>query len=71
MSSTTTPTTGKVWVAFGPVGAVGAIQQVGDAYSFRLMDEDFHGSFATLDAAKGALHAALKPGSDWPEFREH
>ena len=20
---------------------------------------------------KGALHAALKPGSEWPEFREH
>jgi hypothetical protein len=35
------------------------------------MDEDFHGMYPTLDAAKGALHAALKPGSEWPEFREH
>ena len=67
MSTTTT----RTWVAFGPVGAVGAIHEVGEGFAFRLMDEDFHGMYATLDAAKGALHAALAPGSDWPDFREH
>lgn len=72
MSDTNTPTTtGRVWVAFGPVGAVGAIHEIGNGYAFRLMDEDYHGMFDTLEAAKGALHAALKPGSDWPEFKEH
>ena len=70
-TSTTTTSTGRVWVAFGPVGAVGAIHQIGDSYAYRLMDEDYHGMFPTLEAAKGALHAALKPGSEWPEFREH
>lgn len=71
MSNSTTSTEGRTWVAFGSVGAVGAIHQVGDSYAYRLMDEDFHGMFPTLDAAKGALHAALKPGSDWPDFKEH
>ena len=70
-TSTTTTSTGRVWVAFGPVGAVGAIHQIGDSFAYRLMDEDYHGMFATLEAAKGALHAALKPGSEWPDFREH
>ena len=70
-TSTTTTSTGRVWVAFGPVGAVGAIHQIGDNYAYRLMDEDYHGMFPTLEAAKGALHAALKPGCEWPEFREH
>ena len=72
MSNSTTSTEGRTWVAFGSVGAVGAIHEIGDGgFAFRLMDEDFHGMFPTLDAAKGALHAALKPGSDWPEFKEH
>ena len=70
-TSTTTTSTGRVWVAFGPVGAVGAIHQIGDGYAYRLMNEDYHGMFSTIEAAKGALHAALKPGSEWPEFREH
>ena len=71
MTTSTTTAIGRTWVAFGPVGAVGAIHQIGDHFAFRVMDEDFHGMFRTLDAAKGALHASLKPGSDWPEFREH
>jgi hypothetical protein len=71
MSNSTTTATDRTWVAFGPVGAVGAIHQIGDTFAYRLMDEDFHGMYPTLDAAKGALHAALKPGSEWPEFREH
>ncbi|HAS30757.1 MAG TPA: methyltransferase, partial [Microbacterium sp.] len=28
-------------------------------------------TYPTMDVAKSALHAHLKPGSDWPQFREH
>lgn len=72
MSTADEATTGRSWVAFGPVGAVGSIHETAEGFSFKLLsDPDFHGLFPTLDAAKGALHAALKPGSDWPEFKEH
>jgi len=62
------------WVAFGANGAVGSILRTADGYTVRLIDDpDAHerGTFATLEAAKGALHAAMAPGSEWPEFREH
>jgi hypothetical protein len=38
----------------------------------KLLDDDrYRGSYPTLEVAKSALHAALEPGSEWPEFREH
>lgn len=29
------------------------------------------GVYPTMEIAKNALHAHMKPGSDRPEFREH
>lgn len=64
--------TGHTWVAFGPAGAIGSIHSVDDGYTFRLVGEaDFRGVYPSLEVTKSALYAALVPGSDWPEFREH
>ena len=64
--------TERRWVAFGPAGAVGSIQQTEDGYTVRLVGEDqLRGVYPTLEVAKSALHASMLPGSDWPEFREH
>jgi hypothetical protein len=60
------------WVAFGAVGAVGSIRETDDGFTFRILDgSDYRGMFPTLDAAKGALFAALPPGSERPQFSEH
>ncbi|MGY6496924.1 MAG: methyltransferase [Microcella sp.] len=60
------------WVATGSAGTVGSILRYGDDYSIRLRgDESLRGPYGSLDAAKGALTAALGPGADRPEFREH
>jgi hypothetical protein len=60
------------WVAFGPAGALGSIQAANDGFTFRLMtDVEPRATYPSLTVAKSALYAALAPGSDWPEFREH
>jgi len=62
------------WVAFGPTGAIGSILRTDDGYAVRIIDDPddlSRGTFESLDVAKSALHAAMEPGSDWPEFREH
>ncbi|AYF97050.1 methyltransferase [Protaetiibacter intestinalis] len=60
------------WVAFGPAGAVGTIHRTGETFQVKLVDDaDYRGSYPSLDVAKSALHAALTPGSEWPDFREH
>ncbi|MFW8745062.1 hypothetical protein [Mesorhizobium japonicum] len=62
------------WVAFGPNGAIGSISLGEEGYAVRLIgdpDAQDRGVFESLEVAKGALHAAMAPGSDWPEFREH
>lgn len=62
----------QTWVATGPAGAVGSILRSGDHYSVRMTgDESLRGPYDSLDAAKNAIHAALGPGSDRPEFTEH
>lgn len=62
----------KTWVAFGPAGALGTVHKIGDSYTFKLLsDEDYRSNYPSLDVAKNALYAALDPGTDWPEFREH
>ena len=64
--------TGQTWVAFGPAGALGSVHGVEGGYTFKLVTDDgFRAVYPTLQAAQGALHASLLPGSDWPEFREH
>ncbi|BDZ49962.1 hypothetical protein GCM10025867_22030 [Frondihabitans sucicola] len=65
-------TVNKIWVASGPAGVVGAIHRTGEGFAIRVGHEaDYHGDFPTLDVAKSALHAALGPGADRPEFTEH
>jgi hypothetical protein len=62
------------WVAFGPNGAIGSIVRSDDGYTVRMIDDpdaEERGTFGALDVAKSALHAAMTPGSEWPEFREH
>ena len=71
-ASKTTTTIGRTWIAFGELGAVGSIHEIGTGYFYRLLtDDDYRGVFPTLEAAKGALHSAMTPGSERPEFREH
>ena len=68
----TSAVTEKTWVAFGPVGAIGTIHRSEKGYAVRLLDDSANrGVYETLDVAKSALYAAMLPGSDWPEFREH
>lgn len=67
-----TGTIHQTWVAFGPAGAIGTVHRVEEGYTFKLLDDtEYRGSYASLDVAKRALHAALPPGTDWPEFKEH
>ncbi|HWI30370.1 MAG TPA: methyltransferase [Microbacterium sp.] len=64
--------THRLWVAHGPAGAVGTIQQEGDDYTVRMIGRDAPaGTYPTMEVAKNALFSQLKPGSAWPEFREH
>ncbi|QIG40516.1 methyltransferase [Microbacterium sp. 4R-513] len=65
--------TRRLWVAFGPAGAVGTIEKTGgSAYAVKMAGADAPiGTYPSMDVAKNALHAHMKPGSDWPEFREH
>lgn len=70
MMSMTTGT--QTWVAAGPAGTVGSIHREKQSFVVRLRaDDDVRGPFDTLEAAKRALHAALGPGADRPEFHEH
>jgi hypothetical protein len=66
------PLVSQAWVAFGPAGALGSVHRIQSGFAVRLLnDDDYRGVYPTLEVAKHALHAALLPGSDWPEFREH
>jgi len=63
---------GRTWVAVGAAGAVGSIHRTGDGFAIRLnTDSGYHGSYPTLEVAKSAVHAALGPSAERPEFREH
>jgi hypothetical protein len=64
--------TRRLWVAYGPAGAVGKIQKDDESYVVQMAGANEPlGSYPTLEIAKSALHAHLKPGADRPEFREH
>ncbi len=69
MSTSTATTT---WVARGGAGTVGTIHRDERGYRVRLTSaaED-RGPFGSLEVAKRALHAALGPGADRPEFVGH
>jgi hypothetical protein len=60
------------WVAFGPAGAIGSVHRIDAGFTFRLLGDDApRPTYPSLEVAKSALHAALPPGTDWPEFKEH
>lgn len=62
----------QTWVAFGPAGAVGSVHAIEGGYTFRLLNDSVpRGVYPSLSVAKSALYAALEPGSEWPEFKEH
>lgn len=62
----------QTWVAFGPAGALGSVLRVEGGFTFRLLSDDAsRGTYPSLEIAKSALFAALEPGADRPEFREH
>lgn len=64
--------THRVWVAYGPSGVVGAIREDEHGYTVTKAGADrASGVFETLEAAKGALHAGMPPGTEWPTFRRH
>lgn len=70
MSMTTGTTT--TWVARGSAGTVGTIHRAEPGFRVRLLGDDAErGPFATLETAKSALHAALGPGAERPEFSAH
>jgi hypothetical protein len=65
--------TRQTWVALGPSGTVGSIHRTHEGFTVRLPSRETDGSavFPTLAVAKSALFAALGPGAEYPEFREH
>lgn len=68
----TTETHHSLWVAYGASGVVGTIRKDDDGYTVTLAGaEHSQGTYPTMDIAKNALFSHLRPGSDWPEFREH
>lgn len=65
--------TRRLWVAYGPAGAVGTIEKSAESgYAVKMVGADAElGVYPSMEVAKNALFSQLKPGSDWPEFREH
>lgn len=62
----------QTWVAVGPSGAVGSIVRNDDGFTVRMSTKNADGgAYPTLAVAKSALFAALGPGAEYPEFREH
>jgi hypothetical protein len=60
------------WVAVGPAGAVGSIHRDDGGYRVELYGRSGPGgTYPSLASAKGAVHAALGPLADRPEFRAH
>ncbi|WP_226531210.1 methyltransferase [Microbacterium paraoxydans] len=61
-----------LWVAYGRNGVVGSIRHDDDGYHVTMAEADAEAStYPSLASAKGALHARMAPGSDWPRFQEH
>jgi hypothetical protein len=64
-------TTGT-WVAVGPAGAVGTIHHDADGFRVELYGRRGPGgTYPSLQSAKGAVHKAMGPFADRPEFRAH
>ncbi|WP_345750417.1 methyltransferase [Microbacterium rhizophilus] len=69
----TTTHTRRLYVAYGPAGAVGTVREVEDGvYAVTMAGADAPlGQYDGLEIAKNALVSHLKPGSERPEFRQH
>lgn len=68
----TTAQTDALWVAYGERGVAGSIRHTGDDYVVTMAGADSTlGTYPSMSIAKSALHAAMRPGSDWPTFRQH
>ncbi|GAA3647189.1 methyltransferase [Microbacterium marinilacus] len=63
----------RLYVAYGPAGAVGIVREVEDGrFAVTMAGADAPvGEYAGLDVAKNALVSHLRPGSGRPEFRQH
>ncbi|MDX2375534.1 methyltransferase [Microbacterium sp. LRZ72] len=69
---TATSTHHALWVAYGATGVVGTIRKDDDEYTVTMADADAPaGTYPSMEVAKSALHSHMRPGSDWPEFRQH
>lgn len=69
MSQTTTR---RLWIAYGPAGAVGRILQDDNGFGVQMSGADMSlGTYPTMEIAKSALQSHLKPGAGRPEYREH
>lgn len=61
-----------LWVAYGPNGVSGSIRHDEDGYVVVMAAADAAtGTYPTLEAAKGALHSHMPPGSAWPRYEQH
>ncbi|MCR2811677.1 methyltransferase [Microbacterium sp. zg.Y1090] len=68
----TTENHSALWVAYGAGGVAGTIRKRDGAYVVTMAGADEElGAYPSMEAAKGALHAHMAPGAEWPEFREH
>jgi hypothetical protein len=68
----TETTTRRLWVAYGPAGAVGKIQKDAGGYIVQMARASAPlGTYPSMDIAKRALQSHLKPGAEPPEYREH
>ncbi len=68
----TSESTTTLWVAYGRGGVVGTIRKGDDGYVVTMAGaSESVGTYPTMEAAKGALNSHQRPGSGWPQFREH
>ncbi|MGZ0710692.1 methyltransferase (plasmid) [Coraliomargarita sp. W4R53] len=68
----TTETHHAMWIAYGNAGVAGSIRKGDSGYTVTMAGADaVLGTYETMEIAKSALHSHMRPGSDWPSFREH
>lgn len=68
----TSESTTTLWVAYGQSGVVGTIRRDDSGYTVTMAGASASvGTYPTMEAAKGALNSHQRPGSGWPQFREH
>jgi enoyl-[acyl-carrier-protein] reductase (NADH) len=68
-----TTSSSTLWLAYGSEDqVVGSIRKADGAYTVTMAGAaQSLGSYPSMDVAKSALHGHMRPGADWPRFREH